>query len=280
MTRGMRDLNGKTVLVTGASSGIGTAAARAFSDRGCRVALAARSVEKLEALAKELGSGGAECFVISCDIRDKEQAKTAVEAVVGRWGRLDILVNNAGVQRFGAFHEQDIEVIEDLMRTNLLGAIYASHAALAHMTERGGGHVVNVSSIGGLMGMPWTAAYSASKFGMVGLTEALRREYRGTGIRLSAFCPGTVDTPMAAEPLKDERLRRKLRPKTAEGTAEKIVECVLGDKPELVYGEVPGFLLRLMSFFPRIGDWIVHRNFSRHHPQVRKLLEKRDGGGA
>jgi len=272
----MRDLKGRTVLVTGASSGIGAAACRAFSAQGCRVAMAARRKEKLDSLAQELSTASVDILGIECDIRDAAQARGAVEEVVRRWGALDILVNNAGVQRFGRFHEQDLGELEDLIQTNLLGVVYASHAALRRMSDAGSGHIVNVSSIGGLMGMPWTSVYSASKFAVVGLTEALRREYRGSGVRLSVFCPGTVDTPMAAEPLKDEGLRRTVKPKSAEQAAERIVDCVLKGSLELVYGEVPAFVLRLMRFFPGLADWAVHRSFTRHHPQVRELLKGGD----
>ena len=268
----MKDLAGKTVLITGASSGIGWETARAFARRGCRVALAARRKEKLTALASSLREMGTETLVISCDVRDRGQAKKAVEEVVRRWGRLHILINNAGISDLQSFDRQDLDRIEDVFNTNILGTVYTTHAALAHMRENGEGHIVNVSSMAGLVGVPWMAAYSSSKFAIVGLTEALRRELHGSGIRLTAFCPGTVDTAMTAEPLKDENLRKRVRPKTPEETADRIVWAVHNETPEVVFGEVPAFLLRMAKFFPRFTDCAMHRIFTRIHPEVRGLI--------
>lgn len=265
-------------MITGASSGIGWETARAFARRGCRVALAARRTDKLTALAESLKEKGTETLVISCDVRDRGQAGEAVEKVVRSWGSLHILINNAGISDLHSFDRQDLDRIEDIFKTNIMGTVYTTHAALAHMREKGEGHIVNVSSIAGLMGVPWMAAYSSSKFAMVGLTEALRRELYGSGIHLTAFCPGTVDTAMAAEPLKDEALRKKVQPKTPEETAERIVQAVLKETPEVVFGEVPAFLLRLTKFFPRWADWAVHRTLTRVHPEVRDVIrdERKD----
>jgi len=269
----MRDLQGKTVLVTGASSGIGRAAARAFGAQGCRLALAARRADKLASLAEELKAEGVEALVLTCDVRDRAQAREAVDAVCRRWGQLDILLNNAGVHDLGAFERQELDRIEDIVRTNLFGTMYMSHAALPGMRRRGSGHIVNVASIAGLAGVPWMSVYCASKFAVVGFTESLRRELHGSGVRLTAFCPGTVDTAMAAEPLKDEVLRKAVQPKTAEETAEKIVQSVRRAAPEVVYGEVSAFVLRLARFFPRFADWFMHRTIKRMHPEVRRLLQ-------
>ncbi len=268
----MKELKGKTVLITGASSGIGWETALAFSRQGCRVAIAARRKEKLTALAENLKELGAETLVIECDVRDRSQAINAVEQVIQKWGQLHILINNAGISDLHYFDEADLDRIEDIFKTNFLGTVYTTHTALSHMRKMDAGHIVNVASVAGLMGIPWMAAYSSSKFAMVGLTESLRREHHGTGVHLTAFCPGTVDTPMAAEPLQDEELRKTIVPKTPKETAERIVRAVKKESPEIVFGEVSAFLLRIIRFFPRIGDWATHRTFSKVQPQVRELL--------
>jgi len=269
----MNPLDKKTVLITGASSGIGLETARAFGRRGCRVALAARRTEKLTALSEDLKKLDVETLILSCDVRDKEQSKNAVEDVVKAWGNLNILINCAGISDLQSFDHQNLDRIEDVINTNLLGTLYTTHAALPHMRRSKEGHILNVSSVAGLMGIPWMAAYSASKFAVVGFTEALRRELHGSGIRLTAFCPGTVDTAMAETPLQDEALRKSIDPKTAEETAERIVRAILKEIPEDVYGEVSALQLRIMRFFPRLVDWAVHRIFTRKHPQVRELLQ-------
>ena len=268
----MKELQGKTVFITGASSGIGWETALAFARRGCRVAVAARRTEKLAELNKKLKELGADTLVLTCDVQKKGQVQDAVNKVVARWGQLHILINNAGISDMHAFETQDLDRLEEVYKTNILGTVYASHAAIKHMRARGEGHIVNVASIAGLMGIPWMAVYSSSKFAMVGLTEGLRRELYGSGIRLTAFCPGTVDTAMAAEPLKDEKLRKRINPKTPQETAQRIVLAVERESPEVVFGEVSAFLLRSVKFIPRITDWIVHRIFSRIHPEVREIL--------
>lgn len=272
--RKKRELRGKIVLVTGASGGIGQAAARAFAKAGCRVALAARRGELLEQLANSLRADGAETLVIHCDVRDRRQSLEAVESVIRRWGRLDVLVNNAGISQLDLFERQDLDVIEDLIATNLLGTIYITHGALSHMRRQGEGHIVNVSSIAGVTGLPWMAAYSSSKFGVVGFTESLRRELYNSGITLTAFCPGTVDTAMAAVPLSDPKLRKTIDPKTPEEVAEKILWAVCNQSAEVVFGEIPAIVLYLMKFFTGFSDWATHRIFSKKHPQVRNILSE------
>ncbi|MFH2202716.1 MAG: SDR family oxidoreductase [Elusimicrobiota bacterium] len=268
----LQELRGKTVLVTGASSGIGRAAAQAFAAHGCRLALAARRADKLASLAESLEAKGVETLVLTCDVRERDRAREAVDAVIRRWGRLDILLNNAGVHDLDIFERQDLDLIEDMVRTNLFGTMYTTHAALPGMRRQGSGHIVNVASIAGLTGLPWMSVYSASKFAVVGFTESLRRELRGSGVRLTAFCPGTVDTAMAAEPLKDAELRKTVQPKTPEETAERIVRAVRSGAPEVVFGEASAFVLRLARFFPRFTDWFMHRSLTRLHPEVRRLL--------
>ena len=268
----MKDLAGRTVLITGASSGIGWAAALAFARRGCRVGLAARRIEKIEELGRAILQEipGTEILPIQCDIRDRKQAAEAVEAVVRRWERIDILINNAGIASTLVFARQEISLIEDIMKTNYLGSVYALHAALPHMSRRKEGHVVNIASIAGIVGVPGMAAYCASKFALVGLTEALRREYYGSGIGFTAFCPGIVDTPMAAQAVNDPKYRKRFTPKTAPDTAEKIIETVLNNTPEFIYGEYPGVLLKLTKFFPALFDWATHRAIARIRPDMAR----------
>lgn len=263
-------LQDQVVLLTGASSGIGWAAALEFAGHGARLALAARREGKLRELAGLLEARKAECLVLPCDVSEPRQARAALEALLKRWGRLDILVNNAGINSSRRFHEQPWEEAEGILRTNYLGSAFLIHAALPVMLSQGRGHVVNVSSIAGLLGLPYMASYCASKFALTGLTEALRREYYESGVTFSLLCPGTVDTPMAGESLKDERLGLLIRPKTAEQVARKIISCCLRRSPELIYGEAPGFLLRLSKFLPAFVDWVIHQGAKRVHPLGRR----------
>lgn len=260
-------LRGKIVLLTGASSGIGWETARALSAAGARLALVARRADKLEELVRLCPGSRAYPF----DVSDAAGAAGLVARVEKDLGPLDVLINNAGVASFARFEEQDLDDVERLMRVNYLGAAALMRAALPGMLARRSGHVVNVASIAGLFGMPYIAAYAASKFALVGLTEAMRREHYGSGVDFTAFCPGTVETPMTSEVLADETLKRSgPKPKSAAEIARAILRCCERRPREVVIGEAPGFLVHAARFIPGIADWATHRVVSRLHPAARK----------
>ncbi len=260
----MRD---QVVVVTGASSGIGWAAAEAFARRGARLALVARRGDKLMELAARLPG---EPQVLPWDVGDWKRAPELIAKVLERWGRLDVLVNNAGVMKQARFHEETPERVEEVCRVNYVGAAALIRAALVPMRAQGRGHVLNVASINGLLGFPYTASYSASKFALVGLTESLRREYYGTGVTFTSFCPGTVRTPMTEDLLADPELGKLARPKTAAQAGERIVRACERREAEVVYGDVPGFLVGVGRALPRLTDWVVHQVVKRTHPLARK----------
>lgn len=259
------------VLVTGASSGIGLATAMALGKRSCRLSLVARRTDKIRKLAQDLQNQGVDVLEIGCDIRDPEQARNAIETTVAHWGRLDILINNAGILEWKHFPQQSLSSIEDMMKTNYFGAVYTTHAALHHMLRRRRGHILNVASVVGLIGVPQMAAYSASKFALVGLTESLRRELYGTGVTLTAMCPGVVYTPMTSEIIKDPRIPKLLGKiislgyKSPEQVAAKILKAIERSTPEVIYGLVPGGFpggfVHWSKFFPRLSDWIFYMAF-------------------
>lgn len=262
-------LKGKTVLLTGASSGIGWATALELSRRGCRLALAARRKDKLEELAGLLPEG---TLTIPWDVSDIGRAPELIAQVEGRFGRLDVLINNAGIMSTKHFHEQDMSEVESVLQTNFFGAAALTRAALPHMLARQDGHIVNIASMAGVLGFPFMAAYAASKFALVGLTESLRREYRGTGVALSVFCPGSVLTAMTAASLADEKLGALARPKTLEQMARRIADCCAERSPEVLYGDAPGLLLRFGQWFPRLTDRLIHLTYTRAHPLGRKVV--------
>ena len=241
----------RVVLITGASSGIGAAAVRAFEKEGATVVAAARRGP------------------LKWDVAETSRAPELIEMIVREHGRLDVLVNNAGVMATARFHEQDFSELETVMRVNYLGAAALTRAAVPAMLKQGAGHVVNVASMAGMMGFPYMAAYCASKWALVGLTEALRREYYGTGVTFTALCPGSVDTPMAAKSLADEKLGRLARPKTAEQVAARILDAADSKPGEILFGDAPGFLLKIAKFAPELTDWLVHHTYKKAHPLGR-----------
>jgi uncharacterized protein len=189
----------KSVLITGASSGIGEDAAIGFARQGASVALFARRKEKLEDLAGRISLAGGRALPIAGDVTDRADVNAAVEQVTQTFDRLDILVNSAGVLIPDEVENIKLHELEKMMRVNLYGALNTIQAAISIMREQGAGSIVNVASLAGRRGMSPLGGYAATKFAMVGLTEALRMEMFGSGIRVSLVMPGVIDTPMTAE---------------------------------------------------------------------------------
>jgi 3-oxoacyl-[acyl-carrier protein] reductase len=193
----MESLKGKTALITGASKGIGRSIALALAAEGVHVGLLARTKKDLENVAKELKSGGHSCSMVTADVSDIQSVNTAVSSILTEMGNIDILINNAGIGKFGKFLEMEPTEWEDQIRVNLFGVYYVTRAVLPQMIERQTGDIINISSTAGLKGSALTSAYSASKFGIMGLTESLMQEVRKHNIRVTAMTPSTVVTDLA-----------------------------------------------------------------------------------
>lgn len=189
-------LSGKVALVTGASSGIGEATARALAQEGAAVALVARRGDRLKALADEITGGGGKAEVIALDVADEAGAQEAVSRTLSALGRLDILVNNAGVMLLGPVLDADITDWQRMLDLNVLSLMVLTHAALPGMKDQGVGHVVNISSVSGRGASPTSAGYSASKWAVGGFSEGLRQEVRQFGVRVTVIEPGVVATEL------------------------------------------------------------------------------------
>lgn len=193
----MKDrLKDRIALVTGASSGIGEATALALAEQGAKVAIAARRKERLEQLADTLAGLGAEPLVLVADLASEAEAQRIVKDTEARYGRLDILINNAGVMYLEPVAEADLGRWRRMLELNVLSLIASTQAALGGMRERRDGHIVNISSVAGRVANPNSAAYAATKFGVVGFSESLRREVYKDRIRVSVIEPGLVDTEL------------------------------------------------------------------------------------
>ena len=183
-------------IVTGGSKGIGLAIARAFLDRGMQVTITGRNERDLER-AQERLAGGARVLALAADVRDPADAQRAIDETVSRFGGLDVLVNNAGVGRFAHVADMTIDTWREVIDTNLSGVFYCTHAALPQMRRRGGGYIVNISSLAGKNAFTGGAAYCASKAGLNAFSEALMQEVRYDNIRVSYVMPGSVATGFA-----------------------------------------------------------------------------------
>ncbi|TKV46126.1 3-ketoacyl-ACP reductase [Bacillus sp. PIC28] len=192
-------LQGKNALITGAGRGIGRAVAIALAKEGVNVGLLARSEENLKAVAKEVEAEGVKAVIATADVSSYEEVITAIETLKNGLGSIDILINNAGISKFGKFLELDVADWEKIIQVNLMGVYYATRAALPSMIEQQSGDIINISSTAGQKGAPVTSAYSASKFGVLGLTESLAMEVRKHNIRVTALTPSTVATDMAVD---------------------------------------------------------------------------------
>jgi NAD(P)-dependent dehydrogenase (short-subunit alcohol dehydrogenase family) len=191
----IRKVSGTTAVITGATSGIGRATALEFARAGANVVIAGRRQERLHQLVTEIESMGHQALAVATDVAEQAQVDNLIERAVERFGRVDTLVNNAGVAFAGRFDEMSLEDFRRVMEVNFWGAVYASKAVVPRMRkQRGGGVIINVSSIMGKRGVPFETAYCASKFALAGFSEALRGEVMSDGIDVSAIYPGAVET--------------------------------------------------------------------------------------
>ncbi len=188
------EIRNKVVLITGASSGIGAGAARRLAKEGARVALAARRLDLLEGLAAEINAGGGQALPIQADVTDTVAIWKMVEETVTRYGRLDVLVNNAGLGVSANVKDIDPALLRLQVAVNLVGLIECAQAALKPMLAQGSGLIINVASLAGFVGSPGSSVYAATKFGVMGFSDSLRREVHKHGVLVTTFCPGFVAT--------------------------------------------------------------------------------------
>ncbi len=200
MTRTLAD---SVALVTGASSGIGAATAKALAAQGAAVALVARRADRLQELKSEIESAGGTALVVPADVADAEQVSAAVQRTVAELGRLDTVVNNAGLMRMGAAAEAPLQDWDDMVTVNVQGVLYVTRVALPHLIEaaadspRGVADLVTISSTGGWVARPGTAVYSLTKFGVNAFSEGIRQELVGKRVRVGIVSPGTVETEIS-----------------------------------------------------------------------------------
>ena len=215
-------LSSQVAVVTGAGRGIGAAIARRLAALGASVVLCGRTLSPLQGTAQAISKTGGKSDVVECDVTDLRAVEQAAARVQDSWGRADILVNNAGIGGFGGpLHQLPPDEWEHILNTNLRGVYYAIRAFAPMMIEARRGHIVNVSSLAGKNALPNGAAYAASKWGLNGLTYSAAEELRTHNIRVSAVCPGSVDTSLSPHAGKDKG--KMLRPEDVAHAVEALV---------------------------------------------------------
>ncbi len=195
----MENLQGKYALVTGGTRGLGKATAIALAKEGVNVAISGRNEALLQATTKELESLGVKAVYAVFDVAKKEEVKKGIAHIFAHFPQIDILINNAGIASFGTFLEMDENVWESIIQTNVLGMYYVTKEILPQMVKQNEGDIFNVASTAGLTGNPSASAYSASKFAVVGMSEALMKEVRKNNIRVVTLTPSTIASDMSKE---------------------------------------------------------------------------------
>ena len=250
----MSRLAGRVAIVTGASAGIGEATARVLAGAGMRVAVCARRRERLDRLAADLAATGREAAVDGLDVTDAGAVRAMVDDVASRWGSIDVLVNNAGRGLSATVEDTKPEEFRALLELNVMAVFTATQAVLPWMRRSGRGHIINVSSIVGRRGVPYRGAYSATKFALGGLSEALRVELRGTGIDVSLVYPIGTATEFHDVESRRAGQGRQGPIQSSEHVARCILRCVRRPRAE-VYPFRPSWLLALASVIaPRLVD--------------------------
>jgi short-subunit dehydrogenase len=262
------EIQGKVVIVTGASSGIGEATAREFGREGARVVLAARRVERLEALAQEIQAmgTGAETLVVPADVSKLEDIQSLIDQTVTRFGRIDILVNNAGFGRLDWLEKLDpMKDIEMQFDVNVLGVVHATRQALPIMIKQRSGHIINMGSMAALVATPTYTIYAASKHAVHGFSEALRREVKPWGIDVSMLYPGGVKTEFG-EHAGIKRKTKATTPKflqlSAEDVAQAVVQLVRRPRAMWVIPWLWSITALINKLFPSFVDYTTINRFT------------------
>lgn len=240
----------RVILITGASSGIGAAAARSCAAAGYRLALAARRFERLEQLAAELGSPR-DLLLIRADMRQPEDVRRMVRETEARFGRVDVLLANAGVGHGVPFVETTDDQLMDQIEVNLLAVMHAVRAVLPGMLARRAGHIISIASVASEIPSPAGVVYAASKGGVLAFSEGLRRELRGTGVHVSAIQPGFIRTEMTA------RVNVPMPPPSLIGEA--VLSLLRRPRRRMVVPRFYGAGIWLNRFAPGIVDWLIDR---------------------
>lgn len=252
--RGKTRLRGSTVVITGASSGIGRATALELARHGANVVAAARREDALGTLVDQCKSLGSRAIAVPTDVADEAQVDALARQAVERFGRIDVWVNNAGVYLAGAFEDVPSADFRQSIDVNLLGYAHGTRAALRQFRRQGRGVLINNVSIAGVLPMPYFSAYTTAKFGVLGLTLALRQELRGTGIEVCAVLPSSIDTPIFQH--AGNYHGRPLRAMTPTYSSEAAARAIVGvaERPRRL--TIVGGFGRLVAWLYPLMPWL------------------------
>ncbi len=251
------DLNGKVVVVTGGSMGIGEAIAKEFVDAGASAVLSSRDVKRSEEARSRIGRVE-RTLAVACDVRKRADLEALLKAALDRFGRVDVWVNNAGYGLLDAVASMDVAECRRLFDTNLFGAIEGMQVATPVLKAQGSGTIINISSVAGHIPVPYMAAYSATKFAMNAIGKAARVELRGTGVNVLTVCPGYIGTNFGDNTVQGHDRKRMNTAASAGATAEEVARAVLHGylkkKREVFVPGKYGLAVWLYRFFPGLVE--------------------------
>ena len=272
----MRNLKGRTAVVTGASKGIGVYIARALAAKGMNLVLAARSQTELEAVKAEVEGMGVKAIVVQTDVSDKAALRSLVDAAKAEFGEIDVLVNNAGIESIFRYHALEFEEVEAMLNVNLRAPMLLTWLVLPGMVERGEGHIVNIASMAGKVGPAFGEPYGATKAGLVGFTQSLRGSYRDQGVSASVISPGFVEAGMYEVMVKDYGLKAPatLGSSKPEKVSKAVVKAIEKDLGDVIVNPGPmRLLLGTNAMAPGLFEWVSKR--MRISETFRKLADMR-----
>lgn len=261
-------MKNKVIVITGASSGIGKATAIQFAKMGAKVVLAARSINKLKEIEKDIIKLGTECIAISCDVSKEADCKNLIEKSIEKFQTIDVLINNAGISMRALFNETDLSVIKNVMDINFWGTVYCTKFALPYLLNSKGS-VVGVSSIAGYVGLPARTGYSASKFAMHGFLEALRTENLENNLHVLIACPGFTASNIRNSALvadgssQGESPRAETKMMRAEEVAEFLYTSILNRKQKLVLTTEGKLAVFFSKWIPKVLQNMVFKKMKK-----------------
>lgn len=263
------DFKNKTVLITGASSGIGKQTAIEFAKLGANIILVARRKEKLDELANELEKFNITTFVCPCDVSEKTQVKEMSKTVLEKFDSVDVLVNNAGFAIYGSVKDLSVDEIESQMETNYFGMMYCIKNFLPSMLGKKSGHIVNVASVAASFGLPGIASYCASKFAMLGFSEGLKHELHGTGVGITVVSPIMVRTDFFDHPSFEKMPKYSPTSLSSKTVAKAILKAANSPRLEIIVPSVVRSAVWLKHTFPYFINPIIGKSFKKQLDTVK-----------
>ena len=270
-------LEGKSVVLTGASSGIGWEASCMFAEQGANVAIAARSLDKLDELEKKLLEYGVKVLKVQTDVSKATDCKKLIKEVVNKLGSIDILVNNAGVTHRGKVQDVELKDLEQMIEINLKAPIRLTKLALPYILKSGSARIINIASILGIIPIPTEAVYSCTKFALRGFSYALSEELENTNVKVCLICPGPVETPMILDEMdKIHDLVYSPPVSTPKEIAELIVKSAIDGKMERIKPIHTGILSKIGFLLPPLRKLVQPLMEKQGAKRKKRYIEQRN----